>query len=268
MSGTAATPTSTEPSEAERAQDDYISNRPDETAGIDDNSIPGEDAIPLNEGVGANTFHGGRSILTEAQIRALGAPYIQASRVKELEGNSYLQAWDVKATLLKVFGWGGFSTEVLKAEIIAIREHAAGTLGHVERFDRKSNGRQIKAGDPKTPQVIAQVTMRLTLHNIGPSGQDVVHTETAVGLNSQWDIGEACDTAIKSAESDALKRCAIFLGTQFGLSLYNAGDFTDVVRRVLVPWQGKVLDDARQASAAAGAAQARADLARATGAQS
>ena len=237
--------------------DEIISNRPDETAGIDDNSIPGEETIPLNEDSGANA---GRSILTEAQIRALGAPYIQASRVKKLEGNSYLQAWDVKAMLLKVFGWGGFSTEVLNAEIVQIREHAAGTAGHVVRKETK----WAKQGDPKTPQVIAQVTMRLTLHNIGPAGQDVVHTETAVGLNSQWDIGEACDTAIKSAESDALKRCAIFLGTQFGLSLYNAGDYADVVKRVLVPWQGKVLDDAREATAQANAAQVADQLARAT----
>jgi hypothetical protein len=39
--------------------------------------------------------------------------------------------------------------------------------------------------------------------------------------------------AIKTAESDALKRAAINLGTQFGLSLYNNGSPKDVVGTTL-----------------------------------
>lgn len=241
--------------------DEVITNRPDETEGIEDNSIPGEDEIALTLGRSATpTNDAPRSILTPEQIRVLGATRLNPGRVKSRDGNSYLQAWDVKATLLKVFGWGGFSTEVLDAQIVSIREHAAGTLGHVER--KKTQYKEI--GDPKTPQVIAQVTMRLTLHNIGPAGQDVHHTEVAVGLNSQWDIGIACDTALKAAESDALKRCAIFLGTQFGLSLYNDGSHADVVKKVFVPWQGRVLTEATEARAAESAAQVAANLERAT----
>jgi hypothetical protein len=39
--------------------------------------------------------------------------------------------------------------------------------------------------------------------------------------------------AIKTAESQAFKRCAINLGDQFGLSLYNNGGTGSVVRAVL-----------------------------------
>ena len=39
--------------------------------------------------------------------------------------------------------------------------------------------------------------------------------------------------AIKTAESDALKRAAINLGTQFGLSLYNDGSLADVIHTTL-----------------------------------
>lgn len=39
--------------------------------------------------------------------------------------------------------------------------------------------------------------------------------------------------AVKTAESDALKRAAINLGTQFGLSLYNDGSLADVVHTTL-----------------------------------
>jgi hypothetical protein len=248
--------------EAPAVDPENITNRPDETAGIEDNSIPGEEDVVLTGERIAPAHEEGRSILTAEQIRVLGATRINPGRVKELNKNSYLQAWDVKATLLKVFGWGGFSTEVTDVKVIGIREHAAGSVGHVERFDVKKNGQTVKhAGEAKTPQAIVMVTMRLTLHNIGPKGQDVVHEETAVGVNSQWDIGEAVDTAVKSAESDALKRCAIFLGTQFGLSLYNAGSKADVVNRVFVPWQGKVMADLRPTDA--GATQA--SLNRATG---
>jgi hypothetical protein len=40
--------------------------------------------------------------------------------------------------------------------------------------------------------------------------------------------------AIKTAESDALKRAAINIGDQFGLSLYNNGSTTPVVVKTLV----------------------------------
>lgn len=157
MSGTPATP--------EVDETENITNRPDETAGIEDNSIPGEDEIQLDDSGIYDISK--RSVLTPEQIRVLGANRINPARVMKRDGNSYLQAWDVKATLIKVFGWGGFSTEVLKAEIIQIREHAAGSVGHVVR--KKTQYADV--GDPKTPQVIAQVTMRLTLHNIGPTVQ-------------------------------------------------------------------------------------------------
>jgi hypothetical protein len=252
------TPGVSEPSEAERAVDDQQDphNRPDETAGVDDLSIPGEEDVTLTD-EGAPTYEAGKSILTDAQIRVLGATRLNPGRVKVLNGNSYLQAWDVKATLLRVFGWGGFSTEVLDTKIVKVREYAAGDIGHIHMTGQKKD-------QPRTPQAIVMVTMRLTLHNIGPTGQDVIHTETAVGMNSQWDIGEAIDTAAKTAESDALKRCAIFLGTQFGLSLYNNGALADVVNRVFVPWQGKIMAELRPTDGAA----TQAALARATGAQS
>jgi hypothetical protein len=51
-------------------------------------------------------------------------------------------------------------------------------------------------------------------------------------------IGEHHDNAVKTAASDALKRCAINLGTQFGLSLYDDGSLADVVRNTIAPPPG------------------------------
>ena len=44
--------------------------------------------------------------------------------------------------------------------------------------------------------------------------------------------------AVKTAESDALKRAAINLGTQFGLSLYDNGSRADVVGHTLAAPDG------------------------------
>ena len=172
-----------------------------------------------------------QSNLTPSQLAVLVQP-INGNRVRELRGNSHVEAWDIKAMLIRVFGFGGFSSEVIDSQIIQIREQSH-VPGHVNRD-----------GSPKTPQVIAKATVRLTVFGIGPSGEDAVYTESAVGNNSGWDIGETMDNSVKSAASGALKRCAINLGTQFGLSLYQNGSRQDVVQVMFNPRQNEMLREA------------------------
>jgi hypothetical protein len=50
--------------------------------------------------------------------------------------------------------------------------------------------------------------------------------------------------AVKSAESDALKRAAVYLGDQFGLSLYRDGSTSRVVVHNLKPVPQPPLADA------------------------
>ena len=179
-----------------------------------------------------------RRELTPEVIGALMSrinPTRVASRNQSGANLSYVEAWDIKATLIRFFGFGGFSAEVLDSKIIQIREHAT-THQHVKRD-----------GTAATPQIIAQSTVRLTIFGIGPRGEDAVYTETAIGANSGFDIGETADNAIKTASSDALKRCAIYLGTQFGLSLYDKGSRDDVVKTLLDPEQ-RAMHEAYKAS--------------------
>lgn len=177
--------------------------------------------------------------LSGSQLHALMSP-INPARVasRNVGGTSlsYVEAWDIKATLIRIFGFGGFSVECIDSKIIDIRD--GGRQGHYPQTHSK-------AGQEKTPYVMAQATVRLTIHGIGPGGRDVVYTEAAIGTNDGWTIGDVADNAIKSAASDALKRCAIFLGTQFGLSLYNNGDRKDVVRILMEPEQAALLDSYR-----------------------
>jgi recombination DNA repair RAD52 pathway protein len=109
---------------------------------------------------------------------------------------SYIEAWDARATLIRIFGFGGFSAEVI----------------------------DVRLADKQ-----AVVGMRLTVFGIGPDGQDVHYTEYAADTAAYKEL----DDLVKTAESEALKRCCINLGDQFGLSLYNNGSIRPVIVRTL-----------------------------------
>lgn len=161
--------------------------------------------------------------LSHAQLDALMSP-INPKRVKQFgnsagskAGLSYVEAFDIKASLIRIFGFGGFSVEVIDSKILMF-VLAETHPWHVDR-----------QGKPKTPQVLAQSTVRLTIPSI-----EATYVETAIGSNSGFDLGDAADNAIKSAASDALKRCATFLGSQFGLSLYDKDHQAEEVVKVLI----------------------------------
>lgn len=152
--------------------------------------------------------------LTNAQYEQLLKPLNGTRVAKRKQGGStlsYLEAWDVKAHLTRIFGFGGWSAEVLEA-----------SLACEDKGERNYD-------------VSYRVVLRLTIHGIRVDGGDAVFTEAAVGSAHLPQRGEAHDMAIKTAESDALKRAAINLGTQFGLSLYSNGSLRDVVGRTLSP---------------------------------
>ena len=132
-------------------------------------------------------------------------PQRVAKREQAGRSLSYLEAWDVKAHLIRIFGFGAWSWEVTDT-----------TLAYEDKNERG----QWEVG--------YKVVGTLTIHALGCR-----YTEAAVGSASLPRRGEAHDMAIKTAESDGLKRAAINLGTQFGLSLYNDGTLNDVVGATL-----------------------------------
>lgn len=137
--------------------------------------------------------------LTPRQINQLFAD-LHPSRVSTKQGMSYLEAHDVKATLIRIFGFANFSADLIESQILDIRQVP-----------------QSKDANKMNEKVTAKAVVRLTIHQTGAT-----YTEAAVAGSSQPDITESIDMATKSAESDALKRAAIYLGTQFGLSLYQS----------------------------------------------
>lgn len=149
--------------------------------------------------------------LSPLQYERLMRP-LNPSRVKTRDRMSYLEAWDVRAHLIRVFGYGGFSVTADEAEMVSQRE--------VPQSKDKTKMNQEVCWKVRVTLVIPQL--------------EAVYSEYAIGSSSQPSLPEAHDMAIKTAESDALKRCAINLGTQFGLSLYADGALQDVVVGTLV----------------------------------
>ena len=153
-------------------------------------------------------------MLNEQQYEQLLKP-LNPARVAKRQGGgrslSYLEAWDVKAHLNRIFGFTNWSADVLAADIA---------------FEEKNEKEQWHVG--------YKVTLRLRIHgNQDEYMQSCSYTEAAIGFATLTSRGEAHDMAIKTAESDALKRAAINLGTQFGLSLYNNGSTADVIGKTL-----------------------------------
>jgi Rad52/22 family double-strand break repair protein len=133
---------------------------------------------------------------------------------------SYLESWDVRAHLIRIFGFGNFDLDMLDYHLVYQRDI------------------EIGRDNPKPGWEVAY-SARMSL-TVRVDGEELCrYTEAAVGSASgSVDLGGLHDNALKTAASDAMKRCAINLGTQFGLSLYDNGSRNDVVRTTLVKPDG------------------------------
>lgn len=146
--------------------------------------------------------------LTKAQVEQLLRP-INPRRVgKDGKGFSHLEAYDVRAHLTRLFGFGEWSAVTNLCELV---------------FESVS--------DDQKPRwtVCYRAKVTLTVHATGAA-----YSEWAAGDATNYPSrADAHDMAMKTAESQALKRCAVNLGDQFGLSLYARGSLQPVVGRTL-----------------------------------
>lgn len=159
--------------------------------------------------------------LTAEQYATLMKP-LNATRVaKRSQGGkqlSYLESWDVRAHLIRVFGFTNFDIQTLNFQHVSTREYKSsdGTKDMIE--------------------IVYSAHVQLVIRDETGFNTLCVYSEGACGSASGPInmLGEHHDNALKTAVSDATKRCAINLGTQFGLSLYDNGNTRDVVKGTLV----------------------------------
>lgn len=101
------------------------------------------------------------------------------------------------------------------------------------------NGRE-KTGTEDWLSISASVHTALVIHARDGTGATLTYEATTVGdgmNNPNKSISDALDKAIKSAETDGLKRCAINLGRVFGL------DINEKVKREALPNNVRYYED-------------------------
>lgn len=159
-------------------------------------------------------------MFSNTQVRQLLKPIAPQRVLKDGKGNSHVSQQDITAHLIRVLGFGGFDTQVLDVQCVFERPTV-----------KISKGKQ--APDPERYDVCYRALLRLTVKD--EDGNVVARYEdgsTATAENQTR--GDAHDLAYKSAISLSKKRCAINLGDQFGLSLYNKGQMKALVIGTLV----------------------------------
>ncbi|MBN8968957.1 MAG: RAD52 family DNA repair protein [Rhizobiales bacterium] len=147
---------------------------------------------------------------TEQQIEDLDAPLSKGAVKERKQGGtklSYIEGWHAIAEANRIFGFDGWTRETLDVKCVSERERSIGQNGD------KGFG----------VTYIAKV--RVIVHGVAREGCGAGH-----GIDR--DPGQAHESAIKEAETDAMKRALMTFGNPFGLALYDKA-------------QSNVIDDTR-----------------------
>jgi DNA recombination protein Rad52 len=134
---------------------------------------------------------------SEAQVRLLSNKLNEkVVRTRQLGGKtlSYIEGWHVIAEANRIFGFDGWDRETVAAECIW----------------------QEPKREPKVCAYAVRVRIRVR------AGDTMICREgSGVGHGTGATLGEAHESALKEAETDAMKRAFATFGNQFGLALYD-----------------------------------------------
>jgi hypothetical protein len=141
---------------------------------------------------------------TPEQLAALASPLDPARICTRKQGRAsvpYLKGWAVIEEANAIFGFDGWQRQTLACQCVTQAE--------------RSIGEERKPGWGVT--YIARV--RITVF-AGSRGL-LIREGTGAGHGIDVDLGQAHESAIKEAETDAMKRALVTFGARFGLSLYD-----------------------------------------------
>lgn len=144
-------------------------------------------------------------MFTEDQIDALSNtldPNVVAERTQSGRSFSYIEAWHAIAEANRIFGFHAWDRETIETRCVQERERKIG-----------------KPPNEKDGWGVSYICkVRVTVR----AGDTVVIKEgTGAGHGIDQDIGQAHESAVKEAESDAMKRALMQFGNPFGLALYD-----------------------------------------------
>jgi DNA recombination protein Rad52 len=138
------------------------------------------------------------------QITALAAPLDRAKVRQREQGRSsvsYLEGWQVIAEANRIFGFDGWQRETVALRCVNQSE--------------RSIGRDGRSGWGVTYTARVRIT-------VGEStGAQLIREGCGAGHGIDTDLGQAHESALKEAETDAMKRALMTFGNPFGLALYD-----------------------------------------------
>ena len=143
------------------------------------------------------------------QLAALSAPLDRANVRQREQGRSrvsYLEGWQVIAEANRIFGFDGWQRQTIAVRCVAQAERLIGARG---------TSRDQKPGWGVT--YTARVRVTVTAGGLTP----LVREGSGAGHGIDVDLGQAHESAIKEAETDAMKRALMTFGNPFGLALYD-----------------------------------------------
>jgi DNA recombination protein Rad52 len=138
-------------------------------------------------------------MFSDTQKAALAAP-LGASHVKSRNQGgrnvSYVEGWHAIAEANRIFGFDAWSRETVEIKCVAEKDREIG--------GGKAPGFGVT--------YIAKVRVRVG---------DIIREGCGTGHGIDRDLGQAHESALKEAETDAMKRALMTFGNPFGLALYD-----------------------------------------------
>lgn len=140
-----------------------------------------------------------QSVFTDKQLQELQEPLSQQVVKTRTQGGrslSYIEGWWAIHEANRIFGFDAWKQEIIDFKCVSERE--------------RKIGRDLKPGWG----VSYVASIRVTVNGVKREG-------VGAGHGIDVDLGQAHESAIKEAATDAMKRAFMTFGNQFGLALYD-----------------------------------------------
>ena len=141
---------------------------------------------------------------SSGQIAELSKPLNRANvKQREQSGQklSYIEGWVAIAEANRIFGFDGWQRETVALKCVSQMERPV--------------GKQQRPGWGVTYS--ARVRITVTAGGLSP----ITREGSGAGHGIDVDLGQAHESALKEAETDAMKRALMTFGNPFGLALYD-----------------------------------------------
>jgi recombination DNA repair RAD52 pathway protein len=145
-------------------------------------------------------------LLSSEQSAALAAPLNRANvQTRSQAGRSlnYLEGWVAIKEANRIFGFDGWQRETIELRCVA--------------ESQRPIGRDQKPGWGVT----YSARVRIRLGSQASGAPSLVREGSGAGHGIDVDLGLAHESALKEAETDAMKRALMTFGNPFGLALYD-----------------------------------------------